>query len=210
MTITGDVETRSGSQSALACRLSVAALGMGVVGGVATAALALSFGATGVSPVARILVTGLPLVLLVLIGRRLAADTVASDRWLGGTAVVGVVVTALVQAWPELGAFDDDPLSSSVATLGIMFYGGLFGLAVSLVAIVVGVPVILLLRGSRIRLSLTATHVVMTAVAMAVAAPFVYWVTDAMNAGIVTGMSTTLVGAGAAIVGQWCLMDRPA
>jgi hypothetical protein len=210
MTITDDVQDRVESQPATAVRLVTAALSVGLVGGIATAGLATSFGSTGISPAARVLAIGTPLVLLVLIGRRLATGAVPADGWLGGTALVSVVVTALVQAWPELGALGDDPTGNAVVALGVVLYGAAFGLAVSLVAIVMGVPVVVLLRASRIRLNVQATQLVMTVVAMAVTAPFVLWVTTALNAGIVTGLATALAGTGAVITGRWCLVGRTA
>ncbi len=199
----------------LAARLAAAALGVGVVGGMMVACLSVVFGATDVSPVARILAIAVPLVLVTMIAWRLAAvaglvGSSPSGRWLAGVAVVGVVLTAVVQGWPEAGALGDDIAHNAGVALAVLFYGAAFGTAAAVAGIVVGIPALLLLRSSRVWIPLPTAQVLLTAFAMAVTVVFALWVTGDLRTEIVTGMATALAGTGAVLTARWCLVDRQA
>jgi hypothetical protein len=199
----------------LASRLAAAALGVGVVGGMLIACLSVLFGATDVSPAARVLAIAVPVVLVVLIGWRLAAVTglvrsSPSGRLLAWVAVAGVVLTAVVQGGPEVGALGDDIAHNAGVALAVLFYGAAFGMAAAVAGIVLGVPVLLLLRASRVWIPLPTAQVLLTAFAMAVTAVFALWVTRDLHTEIVTGMAVALAGVGAVLTARWCLVDRQA
>jgi hypothetical protein len=199
----------------LALRLAVAALGVGIVGGVATACLALLFGATDVSPAARILAIELPLVLVAMIGWRLVAATghlgsPPSGQLLGWVAVASVVLIAVVQGWSAIGGLDDDITATARAAVAVMVYGAVYGLMPAVAATVVLVPALLLLRASRVRIALPYVQVLLTEFAMVVTVAFALWVTTEPRMHIVTGMATALAGTGAALTARWCLVDRRA
>jgi hypothetical protein len=199
----------------LASRLAVAALAVGALGGMATACLTLLFGAAEVLPAARILAVALPLVLVALIGWRLVAATgqvrpAPSSGWIAGVGAVGVALIAVVQGWPLVGELNDDLGSSASAALAVVLYGTLFGLMAAAAAIVILVPAVLALRASRVRITLPGAQVLLTVVAMAVAAVFALLVTSEMDTPVLTGTAAALAGTGAVLTARWTLVDRQA
>ena len=199
----------------LVFRLATAALAVGIVGGIATALLSILFGAADVSPAARILAIGLPLVLITAIGWRLAADagliqSAPSGRWIAGAAAASVVLIAAVQGWSGNGGLDDGIAGTALVALAAVLYGTVFGLMPAVAIIVVLVPTLLLLRASRVRIALPSAQLLLTAIAMAVAAVFVLWVTAELHTEIVTGMAVALAGTGTVLTARWGLVDRQA
>lgn len=199
----------------LAARLTGAAAGVGVVGGMATACLAVLFAASDVLPAARLLAIGLPLVLVALIGWRWAqvtghAGPAPSNRWIAAVAAAGVVLTAVAQGWSEIGGLDDDITHNAGVALAVVLYGAAAGLMPAVAAIVVTVPTLLLLRASRMPITLPAVQVVLTVLAMAVTAVFALWVTGEMDTRILTGTAAAIAGTGATLTARWALVDRQA
>ncbi|PRY42525.1 hypothetical protein [Umezawaea tangerina] len=195
----------------MAVRIAVAALGTGVVGGAVIACLTVLFGATEVSLAARVLVVGVPVVLVAMIVTRLtSADGTPSARWFGWVVAVGVGLTAVAQGWSEAGGFGDDVGRAAATTVLLVVFGVGYGAVPALAAVVVSVPVLLLLRAARARLSLAWAQALLTAIAMAVTAAFALWVAAELNAGIVAGLAAALAGTGAALTARWCLVDRHA
>lgn len=196
----------------LALRTAVAALGVGVVGGMATAGLAVLFAGLEVSPAARLLAVVLPLVLVAMIGWRLTAagdpaGSTSSGPWLASSAAVGVVLTAVVQAWPEIGGLGDSVLDTVRVFSGVMLYGALFGVMTAAAAVAVLVPALLLLRASRVRVTLPGAQLLLTALPVVVAAASALWVTGELDAEIVTGTAAALAGTGAVLTARWVLVD---
>ncbi|WNV89759.1 hypothetical protein [Umezawaea sp. Da 62-37] len=193
----------------LALRLTAAALGVGAVGGMVVACLAALFGAHDISLPSQVTAVGLPLVLVAMIGWRLAAVTdrrsPPGKRFAQVTAV-SVVLIAAVQAWPE---FDwDSAPGAGLMLIWLLLFGAAYGLVPAVVAAAVLVPAALLLRAARAPISLRSAQVWLTAFAMLVTGAFALWVTTGMNAGIVTVMATALAGTGAVLTARWCLVDR--
>lgn len=196
----------------LALRLTGAALGAGIVGGVVTAWLSALFGSIDVSPVARVLLVGLPVVLVAMIGWRLVAvarraGSPPSGWWLGGVAVAGIALIMAAQAWPEAQEFEASALGGALL---FALFGAVYGMVPAAVTIVVLVPVLLLLRVSRVRVPLVAAQVLLTVVAIAVTAVFAQWVAASLGSGIVTGVAAALAGMGAVLTAPWCLVNRQA
>ena len=194
----------------LAARIASAALVVGIVGGAASVCLAVLFAATTPTPVARVLALGLPLVLVVLISRRLSAVTDGeahrSGRWLLWTAGAAFVLVAAAQGWAALDGFD---LGSAIkGTAAVVFFGALFGLVPATAAAVVLISAVLALRAARSRMSLRSAQVGLTAVAALVAAAFDLWAAVGVHGGSATGMTAALAGTGAALTARWCLEGR--
>lgn len=203
------------SPARLAARLTGAAVGVGVVGGMATACLAVLFAASDVPPAARMLAIGLPLVLIALIGWRLAHATghvgrAPSNRWIAAVAAAGIVLTAVAQGWPEIGGLDDDIAHNAGVALAVALYGAAAGLMPAVAAIVVTVPALLLLRAFRTRITLPSVQVLLTVLAMTVTAVFALWATGAMDTRILTGTAAAIAGTGATLTARWALVDRQA
>ncbi|MCS7478394.1 hypothetical protein ACFFQW_09960 [Umezawaea endophytica] len=196
----------------LASRIATAALAVGIVGGMISAYLAVLFAAATATPVARVLALGLPLVLVAMIGWRLAAVTddgaPRSGKVLVWTAYAAVGLIAVAQAWAEIDGFHLDGVFRG--TLGASLYGILFGLMPAAVAAIVLIPTALALHAARSRISLRAAQVGLTVVAMLVTGAFDLWATADMHSGNVTGMAAALAGTGVALTGRWCLVGtRP-
>ncbi len=196
----------------LAFRVAIAALGIGIVGGMATAGLAVLFGGLEVSSAARLLAVVLPLVLVAMIGWRLTAagdpvGSTSSGLWLASTAAVGVVLLAVVQAWPEIGGLGDSVLHTTRLFAGVMLYGALFGSMTAAAAVAVLVPVLLLLRAARVRITLRGAQLLLTALPMVATAAAALLVTGELDAEIVTGTAAALAGAGAVLTANWVLVD---
>ncbi len=196
----------------LALRTAIAALGVGVVGGMATGGLTALFGGLEDSSAARLLAVVLPLVLVAMIGWRLTAagdpvGSTSSGLWLASSAAVGVVLLAVVQAWSEIGGLGDSVLDTVRVFSGVMLYGALFGAMTAAAAVAVLVPVLLLLRASRVRTTLRGAQLLLTALPVVVTAASALWVTGELDAGIVTGTAAALAGTGAALTAGWVLVD---
>jgi hypothetical protein len=200
----------------LVVRLIAAALGVAIAGGTATACLVLSFGATDVSPVARILAMVLPLALLAMIILRLAAaygrvSASPSNRWLAWTAAASAVVTAAIQIWPEADWSRNGVAGLARGIVATIFYGTLFGLVPAAASLTILIPALLLLRASGTGMNLATAQVLLTAVAIAVTAAYAVFLAGVdTGSGIVTGMATALAGTGALLTARWCLVDRHA
>ncbi|MFI5936815.1 hypothetical protein [Actinoplanes sp. NPDC051494] len=192
----------------LALRLTAAALAVGAAGGVVTATLSVLFGATETTPTARILAIGLPFILFALIAWRLAAPTTASGRWLTGATVAGVTLTAVAQGWTEMGGLDVDLIGSAALIFFVALYGAAFGLAPAVLVLAVVVPALLLLRTTRVRVTLPSAQLLLTTFAMAVTAVFALWITTEMNTAIITGLAAALAGAGAVRTARWAMAGR--
>jgi hypothetical protein len=186
----------------LALRLMVAALGVGVVGGMVMACLTVLF-EPPISPASLVLVIGLSLVLTLMIGWRLATG---SNRWLGRVAGVGVLVVAVVQGWSEVGEFFDGFVHNAGVTVLLVVFGAAYGVGPAFVTVVVLLPVLFLLRFSRVRVSLVSAQILVTVVAMVVAAAFTLWI-DMSGWGLVW-LAGALAGTGAVISSPWCLVGR--
>jgi uncharacterized membrane protein len=190
----------------LAWRLAAGALVTGVVGGMATALLALLFAASDVSPGARSLAIAVPVGLMAMIGWRLAgvtghARSAPSAGWLGWLATAGVALIVVVQAWPTTGEIDDISVTASGA-LALALYGAAYGLIPALAAIAVLGLVVLLLPSWRAWIARPSAQVPLTVLSMAVTAAFSLWVTTEMGTESVAGMAAALAGTGVALTAR--------
>ncbi|MEO6082205.1 MAG: hypothetical protein ABIQ18_03780 [Umezawaea sp.] len=197
----------------LALRVVGAALGVGVVGGVVTAWLAVLYGAGDVSHVSFGLMIAFPVVLLGMIAWRLAADAgrtgpPPSGWWLGWLAVAGFVLVVFVQGVPQVDGTGEDIARNAAGALLVALFGAAFGAVPAVVSIVVLVPALLLLRAAGVRVPLVAAEVLLTVFAMVVTAVFAQLVFPSLDAGIVSGTATALAGTGAVLTARWCLVDR--
>jgi hypothetical protein len=190
----------------LALRLVAAALGVGIVGGMVTACLSVVLGSGRVSPAVRVLLIGFPLVLATMIGWRVA--TGGSNRWLGWVAAAGVGLIGAVQGLPGVVEFGDGITHNVGVTVLVLIYGAVFGLAPAVVTIVLVVPALLVLRTSKVRVSLPVAQVLLAAVSMVVTAVFTLWI--GLGAGNLVGLTAALAGTGAVLTARWCLVDRQA
>jgi hypothetical protein len=199
----------------LALRISGAALGVGVVGGVVTAWLAVLYGEGDVSPVSFGLMILFPVVLLGVIVWRLAADAgrggpPPSGWWLGCLAVAGFVLVVLVQGMPQVDSIGEDITGNAGGALLVALFGAVYGVVTAVMSIVVLVPALLVLRAAGVRVPLVAAEVLLTVFAMVATAVFAQLIFPALGAGIVSGTATALAGTGAVLTARWCLVDRRA
>lgn len=185
----------------LAGRFALTALAIGVVGGAVTAALTVLFENTD-SPAGAVLAVGLPVLLVALIGWRLAGIRgvlrAPDGPWLAGIAALSVVVTVVVLGIGQAEEFADDVPHNLGVTLLVLGYGAVVGALPAVAVIVVGVPVLLLVRAVRSDVALTLT-------AMAVTCAFALRVGPDLGTGVVVGLATALAGAGAAFTARWTL-----
>ncbi|WP_430791830.1 hypothetical protein [Actinoplanes sp. G11-F43] len=176
-------------------RMAAAAVATGMIGGTATATLAVTMGGADTVPAALALAVVVPVLLGALIAWRLTADG-PGDRWLAAAAALGVLLITVVQVALHLDFRPGDGAQIlEAATIAVVF-GSLYGLIAAVAAIVLLVPAVLVLRH---RISRPRLRVMVTAVVMTGAAVFAYLVTDAMQAPALTGMATALAGVGAVI-----------
>ncbi len=176
-------------------RMAAAAVATGMIGGTATATLAVTMGGADTVPAALALAVVVPVLLGALIAWRLTADG-PGDRWLAAAAALGVLLITVVQVAPHLDFRPGDGAQIlEAATIAVVF-GSLYGLIAAVAAIVLLVPAVLVLRH---RISRPRLRVMVTAVVMTGTAVFAYLVTDAMQAPALTGMATALAGVGAVI-----------
>jgi hypothetical protein len=195
----------------LTLRIFGAASGVGVVGGMVTAWLAVLYGSGTVSPVSFGLMIVYPAMLLGVIVRRLAADAgrggpPPSGWWLGWAVVAGLVLVAVVQGVPQMDGMDI--AREAAGSLLIALFGSFYGVVPAVASTVVLVPALLLLRALRVRVPLVAAEILLTVLAMVVTAVFARWVLPSLDAEIVSGTAAAFAGTGAVLTARWCLVNR--
>ena len=204
----------------LVARTAAAGVLTGVLGGTATAWLAvLTWGATG-SAAGRALVVLLAVGLGVTAAWQLAAtaghaERAPSARWTATAAGLGLLlVTVVVATWPDLwsGQALDDPAHVLGVVVGVSLLGATYGLVPAALLLLTAVPALLLLRARRARTTLLEGQLLLTLLAAGLTAAFAVVLagSDLAVPAEVCSAAVALAAAGAALAAPHLLDGREA